>query len=351
MLVKALHRPAVITVAIICLPAFALGADSIPQQQMQWEMQAGQQEYAQMMQRGEIVAQSPLYASLEPVAQRVAAVADPQYFAPFRFILVNERSPNAMATPGGNVYVTVPMLQFAQNQDELAGVLCHEVSHDIHHDVYNNNRKVQGLTLAGSLLGAFMGPYNYLGQAAVAGGAGMQALSYSRKDESNADHTGAYICAQAGFNPWGMVWLFQRYAQLPAQTHGAGSMEAFSDHPHDDHRITDLENLFRSDTATFGKFVDNPSAAQPLPSPAPMQAYQGGGNYQTGPGGTYRGGPYQGGPYQGGPYQGGPYQGGSPPGQSQPTVPMPQWTPAPSQSQPQPPQPPSQQGSAPSPPK
>jgi hypothetical protein len=132
--------------AILCL------ADSLPaaadpqqpqqqQQQNQMEMQIGQQEWTQLSQRGEIVQSSQYYPELQQVAQRVAAVADPQYFTPFHFILVNENSPNAMAAPGGNVYVTTSLMRFAQNQDELAAVLCHEVSHDIHHDVVNEQQK------------------------------------------------------------------------------------------------------------------------------------------------------------------------------------------------------------------
>ncbi len=275
------RRTFAIGAAIALLPSAGLAADGISQQQMAWEMQAGQQQYAQLMQRGEIVPQSPYYAALQPVGLRVAAVADPQYFAPFRFILVNEGSPNAFSAPGGNVYVTTSLMQYARNQDELAGVLCHEVAHDIHHDVYNNHRKMQGLQTMAGILGAvvspFMGPYGMIGQAAVGAGAGATAMSYSRADETNADHAGAYVCAQAGYNPWGMVWLFQQMAQTQAQnpqrSGNANNLEMFSDHPRDDHRVSDLESLFRSDPATFGRYADNPSAAAPLATPAPMPAY------------------------------------------------------------------------------
>jgi Zn-dependent protease with chaperone function len=49
---------------------------------------------------------------------------------------VHETQPNAFSEPGGNAYVTDSMMTFVKNKEELAGVLCHEVSHDIHHDVY-----------------------------------------------------------------------------------------------------------------------------------------------------------------------------------------------------------------------
>jgi beta-barrel assembly-enhancing protease len=255
-----------------CAAAFCFASDvpaaaqQQPQQQNQMEMQIGQQEYAQLSQRGAIVQSSPYYPELQQVSQRVAAVADPQYFAPFHFLLINNSSPNAMAAPGGNVYVTTSLMQFAQNQDELAAVLCHEVSHDIHHDVVNEQQKDQRLESLSNLAGVFA-PFGILGAAATGAvglGAGAQSKSYSRQAESNADHAGAYTCAQAGFNPYGMVWLFQRMDSMPKQSSSSGmsSMEMFADHPTDGHRVSDLETLFKSDPTTFGRFDPNESTAE-----------------------------------------------------------------------------------------
>src|SRR5215469_9393648 len=239
--------------ALATLPAAAESS-----QQDQWEMQVGQQQYQQLMQQGKIVPQSPLYDQLKPVADKISAVADPQYFTPFHFILVNNRQPNAFAVPGGNVYVTTGLMQFVHNQDELAGVLCHEVSHDIHHDVYNENHKNQSLQTAAGVLGMLMGMGGgyggYLGQMAVGMGANAQSKSFSREVESKADAAGAYNCAKAGYNPYGMVWLFER---MGSGNHSS-SPSWLSDHPKDEKRIADLENLFAQDPATFGKFANDP---------------------------------------------------------------------------------------------
>ncbi len=242
--------------------AFIAGA-TIPVQayteQEQWELQVGQQEYQQL--QGKIVpTSSPLYSKLGPIAKRIKSVADHQYFVPFHFILVNDNSPNAFSVPGGNVYVTTSMMSFAQNREELAGVLCHEVSHDIHHDVYNLYRKNQNLSLLAGLAGMLVGNSS-IGQMVVGTGAQLESLSFSRPVESAADHTGAYICAQAGENPWGMVWLFKRFE---GQSQQGPPMEMLSDHPADNHRVADLENEFRNDPSTFGRFNSNPSSGAPL---------------------------------------------------------------------------------------
>jgi predicted Zn-dependent protease len=271
---RTLGRPiaAALAAAFLAL-SVATPALAESSQQDQWEMQVGQQQYMQLMQQGKIVPASPMYDQLKPVADKISAVADPQYFTPFHFILVNQQSPNAFAVPGGNVYVTTGLMHFVQNQDELAGVLCHEVSHDIHHDVYNENHKNQTLQTAASVLGALLGMGGgyggYLGQMAVGMGANAQSKSYSRDVESAADRAGAYNCAKAGFNPYGMVWLFDRMQGH----HGSSSPEWLSDHPRDDHRIADLEKLFADDPATFGKYQNDPKTALAFP-PIKQQTQQ-----------------------------------------------------------------------------
>src|SRR5690242_6307753 len=251
-----------LTAALLAL-CLTLGAAAPAQaytDQENWELQVGQQEYQQLAQQGKIVpTTSPLYSKLGPIAKRIKSVADHQYFVPFHFVLVNDSSPNAFAVPGGNVYVTTSMMTFAQNQQELAGVLCHEVSHDIHHDVYNLTRKTQNLSLLAGLAGMLVGNSG-IGQLVVGEGAQLTALSFSRPVESAADHTGAYICAAAGENPWGMVWPFKRFETKPSCV----PLEMLSDHPRDDHRVTDLENEFRNDPKTFGRFNSSPSSGTAL---------------------------------------------------------------------------------------
>ena len=190
--------------------------------------------YATYMQRGEIVPlQSQLYGIIDPIGKRIASVANREYYAPFRFILLNESEPNAFSMPGGNVYVTTGMLSYLRNRDELAGVICHEVNHDIHHDMYNVYE---------------------------AGRGGAEPIAYEREAETRADRSGAYTCAKAGFNPWGMVWNMRLHRGMGQ----VQQMGATSDHPSDDQRLTNLIALLTSDKAGFSKFRDDIAAAEPL---------------------------------------------------------------------------------------
>lgn len=83
---------------------------------------------------------------------------------------------------------------------------------------------------------------------------------FSRMVESAADHKGAQTCAEAGSNPWGMIWLFQNFEKADT----GGSMEFLSDHPNNEHRIVALKKYFASAPNTFGRFSSNIALATPL---------------------------------------------------------------------------------------
>jgi predicted Zn-dependent protease len=230
-------------------------------QQEQTELQIGQQEYQQLQQKGEIISSSPYYTTLNSIAARITPVADQQYFVPFHFILVHESQPNAFSVPGGNVYVTDSMMKFVQNKEELAGTLCHEVSHDIHHDVYNLYVKDQRLSLYATGLSLLLGGgQNQFANSLISLAANLQSLTFSRSVEHNADHTGAYICAESGISPYGMIWLMQHFERSPT----ANPPEFLSDHPSDSHRVEALQQEFAADPSLFGKFNPDIAYATPL---------------------------------------------------------------------------------------
>ncbi len=85
-------------------------------------------------------------------------------------------------------------------------------------------------------------------------------MTFSRGVEHNADYTGAYLCAQSGITPYGMVWLMQQFEANPS----GGTPEFLSDHPSDSHRVESLKSEFASDPATFANFNRNIACSTPL---------------------------------------------------------------------------------------
>ena len=221
------------------------------------EQQVGQEVFNELRAKGEIVAASPLYDSLSPIVAAVTRTAQPRYDHPFKFYLVHEQQPNAFATAGGNVYVTDSLLYFVKNTEQLAGTLCHEVSHTIHHDsmkLIEKERKVERREIGAAIL---LGPSRaHLLAIALLGR--LRSLGYSRDAESAADLTGADVCAASGYNPWGLVWLFQDFdaadrAQVP---------QLLSDHPDNQHRVEALKDHFRDNPSVFSSFSADVRSAQ-----------------------------------------------------------------------------------------
>jgi predicted Zn-dependent protease len=222
----------------------------------------GEEVFNQLKAKGEIVESSPLYDELKPIAEAITRAAQPRYNHPFKFYLVHEKQPNAFATPGGNVYVVDSLLYFVKNKEQLAGTLCHEVSHTIHHDTMELMEKQQKLERRELGAAVLMGPTRaHLLAIALIGK--LHSLGYSRDAEQRADLTGSDVCAQTGYNPWGLIWLFQDFQsanpdQLP---------QLLSDHPDDQNRIMALKRHFRQNPNVFGKFSSDQKSATPIAVP------------------------------------------------------------------------------------
>jgi len=255
-----------ILLLLVMFAATSMAQAPTPEPVTDQETELGQAVYKQLLDKREITESSPLYDSLKPVADAIARVAQPRYPHPFKFFLVHEAQPNAFATPGGNVYVVDSLLYFVKNTEELAGTLCHEVSHTIHRDgvaLMVKEQKIQEREVAAAIL---LGPTRaHIIAIALIGK--LHQLGYSRDAESKADVTGSDICAEAGFNPWGLTWLFQDFQnadtrQLP---------QLLSDHPANGTRIRTLERHFQDNASMFSKFSRDPKSATPfnVPKDAP----------------------------------------------------------------------------------
>ena len=226
------------------------------------EAKAGAQLFDNLKKEGEIVKTSPLYDTLNPLAANITSVIQSQYPFKIHFYIVHESQPNAFAAPGGNVYVVDSLFYFVKNREELTGTLCHETSHLLHHDSMQLMKKNQAIVdraiAATILLGPSIG--TVLATATIGR---LQSLSYSRAAEEHADLTGADTCARAGYNPWGLVWLFQDFANANLKN----PPEMLSDHPNDQHRIEALEQDFAKNPALFGKYSSDRKTSTPLELP------------------------------------------------------------------------------------
>ncbi len=148
---------------------------------------------------------------------------------------------NAFAMPGGKIGVMVGILKAAQNQDQLAAVIGHEIAHvTADHSKERASRgklsnvgiQVAAVLLGGGHQGATYTAYEALNQGAAFG----IMLPFSRNQESEADVIGLKYMANAGFDPRAAVPLWQNMTDEA----GEARAEFVSTHPSSEKRIDSL---------------------------------------------------------------------------------------------------------------
>lgn len=152
---------------------------------------------------------------------------------------------NAFALPGGKIGVYTGLLKVAENQDQLATVMGHEVAHVLadhgNARVSANYAAQAGITLA-TVIG--MASTNDPKKRQLLGllGVGVQVgalLPYGRSQESEADVLGLELMAKAGFNPRESVPLWRNMKKAG----GGGQPEFLSTHPSSETRIRNLSKM------------------------------------------------------------------------------------------------------------
>lgn len=147
---------------------------------------------------------------------RLVKPLPPQPFS-FRPAVILHNSLNAFAVPGGYVYVFTGLIMNFEREDELAGVLSHELAHVTQRHVASRLERAQFVTLGSLLLavaGIAIGGAGGSALAVGAMGAGQSAmLNYSRVDETEADHIGLQYLIASGYPPQGMVGAFKTLRQ------------------------------------------------------------------------------------------------------------------------------------------
>lgn len=152
-----------------------------------------------------------------------------------------EPTPNAFALPGGKIGVNTGLFQVAQNQDQLATVIGHEVAHVL---AGHSNERVStqyaaqaGLSAVQVLSGASSPAQQQLIALLGAGAQVGVILPFSRAQEREADLMGLDLMARAGFDPQQSIALWQNMAAAG----GGQPPEFLSTHPSHGTRIGDLQ--------------------------------------------------------------------------------------------------------------
>ena len=221
----------------------------------------GDQSYAQMKKKEPIDQGSADNGYVDCVARAITAVpaVEQSHGGPWQVTVFKSDQVNAFALPGGNIGVYSGLLDVANNGDELAAVIGHEVGHVLAD--HGNERMSQQVATQGGLTvaSAMVGSSGAGGQAVMSAlGVGAQVgilLPFSRAQESEADLIGLSLMARAGFDPRQSVQLWKNMSK----SGGPKQAEFLSTHPSNGNRIQNLESHMQAAMQLYDQAPDHPN--------------------------------------------------------------------------------------------
>jgi len=184
------------------------------------------------------------------IGQTLALFSDrPVTYGGYHFAVLDTPEVNALACPGGMIFITLGMLAKAANEEQLAAVLAHEVAHVNHRDglaAIKKSRWVQVATMLGTeaakefsgadlsqLVSLFEGSVNDVVKTLVVNG-------YSREQESAADLSALAFLHRAGYDPRGLTGYLKTIA---GEQHGGAHQGIFATHPGMEQRLVRAQEV------------------------------------------------------------------------------------------------------------
>jgi predicted Zn-dependent protease len=134
----------------------------------------------------------------------------------FHFYVLEEDVYNAFAAPAGHVFINSGLLSVMENEEELAGILAHEIAHVLSRHIakqMQQAKKIGLATLAGVLAGIFLGgdaaATGAITSGSIAAGTSLS-LKYSRDNETEADQVGLKYLTKAGYEGGGLLKILEK---------------------------------------------------------------------------------------------------------------------------------------------
>jgi beta-barrel assembly-enhancing protease len=166
----------------------------------------------------ELINDPTIVGYVESVGRKILAAMPPQPFD-YHFYVLKEDVYNAFAIPAGHIFINSGLLAAMENEDELAGILGHEIAHVVNRHIskrIDRSKKINLATMAGMVAGIFLGattgdPAALQALTIGSAAAGQTAsLAYSREDEAQADQFGLQYIRKAGYDTAGLLSMLKK---------------------------------------------------------------------------------------------------------------------------------------------
>ncbi len=182
------------------------------------------------------------YAHVRAITQKIlntGKVANRTKFAWEVKIIKDDKTLNAFCTPGGYIYVYTGLIKFLDSEDQLAGVMGHEIAHAAQRHTGRSITKAYGVDyVLGLIVGSSKSQNVQMIKQITEGVVG---LRFSRGHETEADeYSVTYLCG-TGYNSAGAAGFFKKM-----QGKGGAPPEFLSTHPDPKNRVKDIETRARA---------------------------------------------------------------------------------------------------------
>jgi len=235
------------TLLLLCLLLFDPG-------RLSWgmttedEKKLGRQILLEMEKQVEWVRDLTLQAFINKIGYSLVAQVGPAPFQ-FKFYLIKGTDPNAYAIPGGHIFLTTGLLVSAENDQEVAGVLSHEIAHVMSRHVaqlIERSKRLNIATMAAIIAGALLGGGKASEAIATTAMATAEALAlkYTREMEVEADQNALHYMIRAGYDPQGLITFMTKIHRFSLAA-GPKVPSYLSTHPAVENRIALMENLLQ----------------------------------------------------------------------------------------------------------
>lgn len=204
------------------------------------EMGIGQQLAAETERQLKLIDDPVVSEYINRVGQNIALNSDAK--VPFTIKVIDSEEVNAFALPGGFFFVNKGLILAADTEAELAGVMAHEIAHVAARHGTEQVSKGQLLQFGSIPLIFLGGGIGVLARSVASFALPLTFLKFSRGAETEADMLGAQYSWASGYDPNGMIVMFEKLQQKESKKPGTMA-KIFSSHPTTGDRATTLRAL------------------------------------------------------------------------------------------------------------
>ncbi len=201
----------------------------------------------EVQRRFEFVDDPQIVDYVNKIGQKIVAVVPPQPFT-YHFYVIKQEVYNAFAGPAGHIFINSGLLTAMDTEEELAGIIAHEVSHVTCRHIsekIDRSKKIGLLTLAGIATGILLGAGGSAtgaGAATIGSTAAGQSLSlaYNREDEIQADQIGLQYLTDADYSGQGLMSVLTKIRKK--QWYGSDVVPTYlTTHPASEQRMAYID--------------------------------------------------------------------------------------------------------------